>query len=444
MSAEDKARVHLQSAIKYLGFGMDPETEERRVAESKAKKKAEHERQKNAEHEAYQHNKQKSKCRLEAIYGHGGAPTVAGILHFAEIRKLSGLGPNKIYCIGEIHGNQKSNVDYITEYKRLLTANDQSENPDNIDFFIEDVNVPYLIMPHLSKSSINQQYWIEQLRNHLQGCYANPEDIEYITGIAADSTEFSDKLSKCPYKHTRVHWSDPGCFDRLWSESDKKFIYGMSYQENPEWLVEAQKVKHDYKPGSCLETFKKTFPHVASHIKGENNLYNIVEANPYIQDQLRRSIYCSSLFQNWFDNDIAKDKQMHINKGLVKENDYWWRMGIFTARRRAVDMYTFLRMTRRSMSAKGRFRNVIVHAGLSHTRAIVSLFRFVESDHARYSIIERDEQIQSYRLTDRLHNLLKRGTEAMQIDLCKAINFDMGGVVRKKAVRPALPSLPSA
>ena len=56
MRAEDKARVHLESAIQYLGFGMNSDTEE-----SKANKRAKYEMQKNAEHEAYQRNKQKSK-----------------------------------------------------------------------------------------------------------------------------------------------------------------------------------------------------------------------------------------------------------------------------------------------------------------------------------------------------------------------------------------------
>lgn len=406
MSFKQKAKAcaHLQSAIKILRFGMDPEKSE-----------------KNAEHEAH------------------GAHTVAGIVYFAEITKLSGWGPNKVYCIGERHGDQKADVDYITEYKRLLKANDESENPVPIDFFIEDDNFPkdaLIINKHLSETDLPKNSWNKRLQHHLRGCYENRDDIEYITGVA-DLTKFSDQLSKCPYKHTRVHWADPKCFNAMWSESCRDIIYGLSYQKNPEWLMEAQKVPQ-FTSSTSFKRFQEDFPNVTAHIKGESNLYDLVESNPYIQDQLRRSMYHGSLFRVWFDNVISKEKKIWMDKRMEnRENDFWWRLGIFVARRRAMDLYAFLRMTRGPMSARGRFNNVIVHAGSAHTKAIVSLFRFVESDYARFSIIERDEDI-----TDSATGAMQLefcSKAKMQIDLCKAISFERG--VRKKGIkRPSFPS----
>ena len=96
-----------------------------------------------------------------------------------------------------------------------------------------------------------------------------------------------------------------------------------------------------------------------------------------------------------------------IKTGYVKEHDYWWRKGIWKSRRIALDIYTFLRMTRGKMSARGRFKNVIVHAGGMHTMNIVSLFRFIEKN--ALSIIERNTTRKDY---------------SMNIDLCKAINFE--------------------
>lgn len=354
--------------------------------------------------------------RTDPIDGNGES-TVAGIVHFAEITKLSGRGPQKVYCVGELHGMQEADTDYIKQYKQLLTANDESEDPDRIDFFIEDNNFPtdaLLIQGAISKEDISEANWMSMLRKHLQGCYTNPEDIEYITGI--DSTELRDQLTPCPYKHTHVHWADPGYFGLLWSASRKTIVYGMSYQENPEWFIEVQQVDVHFSPGKTLETFKQEFPHAAAHIEAntymqsESNLYDIVEANPYIGYQLERSIYRGIFFRTWFDNAIAADKKKYVERGVVTENDYWWRSGIFTAKRRAMDIYAFLRMTRMTMSARGRFKNVIVHAGVSHTKSIVSLFRF--ADNARFSIIERDEETK-----------VPAHMAKMNIDLCKAIRF---------------------
>lgn len=405
MRSSGKAHVHLQCAIEYLGFGMQ-----------------------NAEHEAYRKQMHKLEDRLEDIYG--DAPAVAGVVHFAEITNLSTFGPNKVFCIGELHGLQISTTDYITQYKQLLTANDKSRSPHPIDFFIEVTNVPVeaLVINKVLRMTAAHQ-WILRLRNHLRGCYHNLEDIEYITGVPgiANSPKFSPMLGKCPYEHTRVHWADPGDFTKMRSRTDQKDIYGISYQDNPEWLIEVKKVQM-YKSDTSFEVFKKAFPHVTSHIKGEHQLYDIVAENPYIQDQLRRSVYRDLLFRSWFYKEIAIDKGACIESKFIKDHEiheYWWRFGIFKARRRAVDLYTFLRMTRSPMSARGRFKNVIVHAGLAHTKAIVSLFRFVNNSDYPISIIER---------------FAPNGIQEMKIDLCKAISFNMGGVVRKRAVRPLAPA----
>jgi len=111
MRSNEKAHAHLQSAIEYLRFGMDQEyqiedTEERQAEESDEEKK-------NAEHQ-----------RSKVFYGIG-APNVGGIIHFAEITNLTTLGPKKVFCVGEVHGLQKSDVNYITQYEQLLTKNDQ-------------------------------------------------------------------------------------------------------------------------------------------------------------------------------------------------------------------------------------------------------------------------------------------------------------------------------
>jgi len=140
---------------------------------------------------------------------------------------------------------------------------------------------------------------------------------------------------------------------------------------------------------------------------------------------------------------IAKDKQLCVDQGLIEGTDYWWRVGIFTAQCRAMDMYTFLRMTRGSMSARGRFKNVIVHAGVHHTKSIVSLFRFVESDHVRFSIIERDEE---KKFNPHVALQLPSSTARMKIDLCKAISFEKGSTygTRKPTQSMLMTSFPSA
>jgi len=438
MRAANKAYAHLESALRYLGgFGMTSDTEE-----SKSNKRIKYEMQKNSEYEAYQRNKQKSKRRLEAIYGRG-ASSVAGIVYFAEITNLS--RNQKIYCVGELHGNQKADTDYLTQYKQLLTANDKSEDPDRIDFFIEDNNFPtdaLIINKHISSNHILSAEWIDKLRIHLRGCYASLEDIEYITG--KDSTALSDQLTTCPYKHTHVHWADPGYFGILWSKSKNDLVSGMSYQENPEWLIEAHTVQLDFRSKTTLTTFKQQFPHIAAHLEAnqymqseESNLYDIIEANPYIADQLRRSIYRGSLFRTWFENATAKEKQIRIDQGLIEGNDYWWRVGIFSACRRAMDIYTFLRMTRGSMSARGRFKNVIVHAGVRHGKSIVSLFRFVESDHTKLSIIERDKEKKF------MNGEVPFEMAKMKIDLCKAISFEKGSTYLRKFPQSTLMTFPS-
>lgn len=332
------------------------------------------------------------------------APAVAGVVHFAEITRLSGDGPNKVYCVGELHGDQKADIDYVTEYKRLLSANELSENPVYIDLFLEVSNFSHDAFAASGRRDDEFSLWIDRLLHHMRGCYSNPEDMERFAGVIAEGPE-------CPYKYTRVHWADPDFFDGLWSESEQKVIYGTSYQENPKWFTQAQKVGIELDSDKNHVDLQTKFPHVAEHIKGEEQLYNIVESNPFIADQLRRSIYKHSPFQTWFNSVIAEDKKESIDKDLVTEDDYWWRKGIYMARRIALDIYTFLRMTRRKMSARGRFENVIVHAGMMHTSNIVSLFRFIEKN---------DDKLDLY-ITER-HTTRKDQT--MNIDLCKVINFE--------------------
>jgi hypothetical protein len=243
--------------------------------------------------------------------------------------------PSVIMLLGEVHGKQTcGESDYVSAYKRFLDYN-QSNNKVQIDIFIESVNVEDNL---IINNGQDYKQWMSELQQFFQDC---------VLYYQRDS-------KKCKYTTVRFHWSDPRYNKEEWLDQGKTF------------------------PFTAPDNWRVEYPEISKHLQTKDDLIKIILENSFIRKNGER---CK--IPNWeqlvrlqFD-DIYKNE--FIPRWIMcgwRNEDEWWKHGIYYTFRLVQDVYVFLRMFRhpRQQLEKweeiNRFQNIIYHAGANHIQYI--------------------------------------------------------------------------
>ena len=251
-----------------------------------------------------------------------------------------------------MHGKQDCGTtatDYISAYKTFLDQNENSDKPEYIDVFLEVGNYNVDVKESNAK-------WINVLRTEFRDCYLY--------------------FKNCRYEYTRFHWSDP-----VWHKDS--------------WLT-----KINHVPNYMPDDWKKKFPTIADNITSENDLLKIIFDDPnIIKEGERCSIGGGVWGDNWKDFVTKQHRMMLIRESEESHNKglEWWRRSIYHTGRFKMDIFALLRMFRKNDS-KGRFKNIIYHAGDWHTQNLALMLKFLsyEQLYDKYD----DKQCMEINLTD--------------------------------------------
>lgn len=291
---------------------------------------------------------------------------INGIMGFYILQKTTTTesGPNVIMLMGEQHGQQSCSRDnYIELYKDLFQYNDQNTRFP-LDFMLETDNYKYFIN---EKDSKTKQSYLTRLRAEFEECYRHEKGRNY-------------KHPKCPYKYTRVHWTEPAQYIPDWLAIYKKQRSGESF---------AVRFPDDW---------TSRFPTLAQKIQNQNDLVQILLQNPIIKRQGERSKIDGYI--DW--RDFVGQQFRYLYETVFHDvyevftkwtdpKDYWWRYGIPLTFRFVVDIYSILRMFRdpskqlSKWSKQNRFQNIIYHTGEQHTKAMKNMLQQMTS--YQYKII---------------------------------------------------------
>ena len=210
--------------------------------------------------------------------------------------------------------------------------------------------------------------WLSRLRTKYKNCY------DYIN---------FDIEEECILKHTRVNWADPINHNNWLDLIDLLYDYVYDKDEyDPFWKID-NNILQDPK----FQMFKP----ILDKIKNEDDLYKIIFEDNYVIKQGDR---CS--IENWKEF-IKNDWTEYVNTLSVYsiKFPYVWdtlrlldKMKIITKMGRyRMDVYALLRIFRKD-DPKNRFKNVIYHAGESHTMTMMRMLENLNFKVIRHKITE--------------------------------------------------------